>query len=70
MLDIRQILDNMKIDHNGIYAAVSEALETVSTMELVKYYMYNMKLELSLRSYIEDQIIANEINKRIYEREV
>ena len=56
-------LNNRKTTYHGIYCDVAVALEKFSTLELVDYYIKTLGYEDNLRNYLEEKIIADEINK-------
>lgn len=60
---LEEAIKSRKHTHYGIYNDVGEALDRYSTLELVEYYIKNLKSETALRYYLEQQIIAGEINK-------
>ena len=51
-----------KETYNGIYSDIGTALEGFETLELTKYYL-NRFGDGGLRYFLEQQIIASEINK-------
>lgn len=61
MKDIQEAINNRVKTHHGIYHDIGIILEKYTTQELVGFYMQNN--EHSLRNYVEEQIIAEEINK-------
>lgn len=61
-MNIQQEINNMQITHYGYFHDIGIVLEKFSTEELIKYYLQNN--ESSLRNYIEEQIINEEIMKR------
>ncbi len=63
---IDSAIKNRETTHYGIYSDIGTALEPFSTKELVDYYIEVLKCEDVLRDYLEQQIIANEINKINY----
>lgn len=65
-LQIYEELSKMQLSTNGIYSDVSVVLEKYNLEQLIHYYLDRVMNghEITLRSYIEEQIIADEINKR------
>lgn len=61
--EVEKAIRNRKETHNGIYSDMGTALDKFSTEELVDYFINILGCESSLRYYLEQQIIANEINK-------
>ena len=62
MHPIDEAINNRKMTHNSIYSDIGVALDKFSTEELVKYYLEKFG-DGGLRYFLEQQIIANEINK-------
>lgn len=60
---VEKALKERKTTYNGIYSDVGVALDKFSTEELAKYYLEKFG-DGGLRYFLEQQIIANEINKR------
>lgn len=60
---VEKDIRNRKETHYGIYADIGTALDAFSTKDLIDYYMNRLKCEGSLRYYLEQQIIAFEINR-------
>lgn len=60
---VEKAIQNRKITHYGIYSDIGTALDGFTTQELADYYINILKNESDLRYYLEQQIIANEINK-------
>lgn len=58
---IQQKLSNIKRTYYGFYYDIGIVLDQFSTEELFKYYLQNN--ESSLRYYLEEQIINEEIMK-------
>lgn len=63
---IDKAIKSRKITHYGIYSDIGTALDQFTTEELADYYINTLKGESDLRYYIEQQIIAGEINKIKY----
>ena len=63
---IDKAIKSRKITHYGIYSDIGTALEQFTTEELADYYINTLKSESDLRYYLEQQIIAGEINKIKY----
>ena len=61
--EVEKAIRNRKETYNGIYSDIGMALDKFSTEELVDYFINILGCESSLRYYLEQQIIANEINK-------
>lgn len=61
--EVEKAIRNRKETYNGIYSDIGTALDKFSTEELVDYFINILGCESSLRYYLEQQIIANEINK-------
>lgn len=61
--NVLDALKNRKTTYHGIYCDVAVALEKFSTLELVDYYIKTLGYEDNLRNYLEEKIIADEINK-------
>ena len=60
--EIEKAIKNRKTTHNSIYSDIGLVLDKFSTEELANYYINVLGCENSLRYYLEQQIIANEIN--------
>lgn len=60
--EIEKAIKNRKATHNSIYSDIGIALDRFSTEELAKYYLEKFG-DGGLRYFLEQQIIANEINK-------
>lgn len=60
---VDRAIKNRKTTHNSIYSDIGVALDKFSTVELVDYYINVLSCEGTLRYYLEQQIIANEISK-------
>lgn len=61
--EVEKAIKNRKTTYNGIYSDIGLALDKFSTAELADYYINVLGCESSLRYYLEQQIIASEINK-------
>lgn len=59
---VEKALKERKTTYNSIYSDVGVALDKFSTEELAKYYLEKFG-DGGLRYFLEQQIIANEINK-------
>lgn len=59
---VEKALKERKTTYNSIYSDVGLALDKFSTEELAKYYLEKFG-DGGLRYFLEQQIIANEINK-------
>lgn len=63
---IEDALKNRKRTYHGIYSDIGQVLETFTTNELVEYYISILGCENCLRYYLEQQIVASEIEKERY----
>lgn len=63
--DVEKAIQNRKQTYNGIYSDIGIALDKFSTEELMKFYVEKYG-ESTIRYYLEQQIIAGEINKEKY----
>lgn len=61
--EVEKAIKNRKVTHNSIYSDIGVVLDKFDTLEIAKYYIEIMGNESDLRYYLEQQIIANEINK-------
>lgn len=61
--EVEKAIKNRPTTHNSIYSDIGLALDKFSTAELADYFINVLGCESSLRYYLEQQIIANEINK-------
>lgn len=61
--EVEKAIKNRKTTYYGIYSDVGTALDGFTTQELADYYINVLGCESDLRYYLEQQIIANEINK-------
>lgn len=63
--EISNRIANRKQSRHGIYCDIGEALSPVSTEDLINYFIKEVMQgsDTSIRSYIENQIIADEISK-------
>lgn len=60
--EVEKAIKNRKETYNGIYSDIGLALDKFSTEELTKYYLEKFG-DGGLRYFLEQQIIAHEINK-------
>ena len=60
--EVEKAIQNRKSTHNSIYSDIGIVLDKFSTEELAKYYLEKLG-DGGLRYFLEQQIIANEINK-------
>lgn len=60
--EIEKAIKTRKETHNGIYSDIGAALDRFSTEELLKFYIDKYG-DSSVRYFLEQQIIAGEINK-------
>ena len=60
--EVEKAIKNRKTTCNGIYSDIGTALDKFSTEELVKFYLEKIG-DGGLRYWIEQQIVASEINK-------
>lgn len=60
---VEKAIKNLKKTYYGIYSDVGTVLDNFTTKELADYYINILGCESSLRYYLEQQIIADEINK-------
>lgn len=67
--EIKELIDNREKTYHGIYSDIGTALNSVSTNDLIKYFIDEVMhgSDTTIRSYVEDQIIANEISKIKYQ---
>ena len=61
--EVEKAIKNRKQTYHGIYSDIGTVLDKFSTQELVEYYVNVLGCESSLRYYLDQQIIAAEINK-------
>ena len=61
--EVEKAIRNRTETYNGIYSDIGTVLDKFSTEELVKYYCEVLHCDGPLRYYLEQQIIASEINK-------
>lgn len=61
--EVEKAIKNRKTTYNGIYSDVGTVLDNFTIEQLVDYYINVLKCESPLRYYIEQQIIASEIEK-------
>lgn len=66
--EIKKAIENRKRSHRGIYSDVGIVLEQFSTEELYHYYLEEVMQghDGCIRSYLENEIIAGEINRERY----
>lgn len=65
---IKALIESRERTHNSIYSDIGNALESVPTADLTRYFVEIVmggKDEL-LRNFVEEKIIAAEINKERY----
>lgn len=60
---VEKAIKNRKTTYNGIYSDVGTVLDNFTTEQLVDYYINVLGCESPLRYYLEQQIIASEIEK-------
>lgn len=60
--EVEKAIKNRKETHYGIYSDIGTVLDRFSTEELVKYYLEKFG-DSGLRYFLEQQIIAAEINE-------
>lgn len=60
---VEKAIKNRKTTYHGIYCDVGTVLDNFTTQELADYYINVLGFEGPLRHYLEQQIIASEINK-------
>lgn len=63
--EIAKAIKNRKKSHYNIYSEVGVVLDKFTTVELVEYYLEEFG-DGGLRYFLEQQLIANEINKLRY----
>ncbi len=63
--EVEKAIQNRKQTYNGIYSDIGLVLDKFSTEELMKFYVGKYG-ESTIRYYLEQQIIAGEINKEKY----
>ena len=61
--EVEKAIKNRTTTYNSIYSDIGITLDKFSTQELADYYISVLGCEYSLRYYLEQQIIAAEINK-------
>ena len=61
--EVEKAIKNRKTTYNGIYSDVGTVLDNFTTEQLVDYYINVLGCESPLRYYLEQQIIASEIEK-------
>lgn len=62
---VEKAIQNRKKTYNGIYSDIGLVLDKFSTEELMAFYIEKYG-ESTIRYYLEQQIIAGEINKEKY----
>ncbi|MBQ9199408.1 MAG: hypothetical protein IJ141_04450 [Lachnospiraceae bacterium] len=65
-MSIKEELKSRVHTYHGVGADVIMVLDKFSTQDLVDYYINDLKLEGHLRTFLEDRIIGDEINKAKY----
>ncbi len=60
---IKKAIDGREHTHNSIYSDIGLVLDNFTTEELAEYYIKVLKCGSCLRDYLEQQIIASEINR-------
>lgn len=65
MCNVGKKIKQRKSTHYGLYHDIGIILEKISTQDLIQYFIEEFG-ENVLRNFIEEQIIANEINKERY----
>lgn len=63
--EVEKAIQNRKQSHNGIYSDIGIVLDKFNTEELLKFYIEKYG-DSSVRYFLEQQIIAGEINKEKY----
>lgn len=63
--EVEKAIQNRNQTYNGIYSDIGLVLDKFNTEELMKFYVEKYG-ESSIRYYLEQQIIAGEINKEKY----
>lgn len=61
--EVEKAIKNRKTTYNGIYSDVGTVLDNFTTEQLVDYYINVLGCESPLRYYLDQQIIASEIEK-------
>ena len=61
--EVEKAIKHRKATYHGIYSDIGTVLDNFTTQELADYYINVLGYESSLRYYLEQQIIASEINK-------
>ena len=62
--EVAKAIKNRKTTYSGIYSDVGTVLDNFTTEQLVDYYINVLGCESPLRYYLEQQIIASEIEKQ------
>lgn len=63
--EVEKAIQNRKQSYNGIYSDIGIVLDKFNTEELLKFYIEKYG-DSSVRYFLEQQIIAGEINKEKY----
>ena len=65
---IKTLIESRERTHNSIYSDIGNALESVPTADLTRYFVEIVMggNDNLLRSFVEEKIIAAEINKERY----
>lgn len=65
---IKALIESRERTHNSIYSDIGNALESVPTADLTRYFVEIVMggNDNLLRSFVEEKIIAAEINKERY----
>ena len=65
---IKALIESRERTHNSIYSDIGNALESVPTADLARYFVEIVMggNDNLLRSFVEEKIIAAEINKERY----
>lgn len=65
---IKALIECRERTHNSIYSDIGNALESVPTADLTRYFVEIVMggNDNLLRSFVEEKIIAAEINKERY----
>lgn len=61
--EVEKAIKNRKTTYNGIYSDVGTVLDNFTTEQLADYYINVLGCESPLRYYLEQQIIASEVEK-------
>lgn len=60
--EVEKVIENRKETYNGIYSDICTVLDKFNTEEIAKFYLEKFG-DGGLRYWLEQQIIASEINK-------